>query len=116
LPVDFLKLLGSTLLLALVLTPAYLMFSGFKHDAKAAPARTMLGCVALMFFLLFVGGGFYPSFLMESSLRLFNPAWLATLLSTWSLGGALAPSNLALFVVPLFFCSGLCYVEWRRSL
>ncbi|MDR1713817.1 MAG: hypothetical protein LBR39_06675, partial [Coriobacteriales bacterium] len=104
----------SSALLGLVLTPIFLVFSGLPGPPAGAATRAMLGCLALCFLMLFVGGGFYPSFLMESSLRLGNPAWLANLLAIWSLGGNLEPMQLLGFVVPVALAAGICYFEWRK--
>jgi len=109
-------LLASCVLLSVVLTALYLMFSGFKQQPQAATTRTLIGSLALMFFMLFAGGGFYPTGLMQSSLRLFNPTWLASQLAQWSLGGPLSPLQLALFAVPLAAAGAIGYLEWRRSL
>jgi hypothetical protein len=108
-------LLVSSVLLSLVLTSLYLVFSGFKGQVQAATTRTLLGCLALMFFLLFAGGGFYPTALMQSDLRLFNPTWLSNQLAVWTLGGTLEPLQLLLFVVPFVLGCALSYVEWRRA-
>jgi hypothetical protein len=113
---SFGALLLSAVLLSVVLTALYLMFSGFRQQPKAATTRTLLGCLALMFFLLFAGGGFYPTGLMQSNLRLFNPTWLSNQLSLWSLGGSLDPLQLAFFAVPFALACAVCYFEWRRAL
>jgi hypothetical protein len=109
-------LLASSVLLSLVLTSLYLMFSGFRQQPQMAVTRTLLGCLMLMFFLLFAGGGFYPVGLMQSDLRLFNPAWLASQLAVWTLGGTLDVILLALFAVPFALGAVVGYLEWRRSL
>jgi hypothetical protein len=109
-------LLLSTLLLSLMLTALYLCFSGFRGQTQAATTRTLIGCLALMFFLLFAGGGFYPTGMMQSSLRLFNPSWLSTQLATWTLGGGIDPVQLALFILPFAAACAIGYLEWRRSL
>ncbi|MDR2714834.1 MAG: ABC transporter permease [Coriobacteriales bacterium] len=109
-------LLVSSVLLSLVLTALYLMFSGVRQQPQAATTRTLIACLSLMFFLLFIGGGFYPTGLMYSDIRLFNPTWLSTQLANWSLGGALDPVQLALFVVPFAVAGGVGFLMWRRSL
>jgi len=106
----------SSVLLSLVLTALYLMFSGFKQQSQVATTRTLIGCLALMFFLLFAGGGFYPTGLMSSDLRLFNPTWLSNQLAVWSLGGSLDTLQLLVFVVPFALAGAVCFFEWRRAL
>ena len=110
------KLLLSAVLLSLMLTVLYLCFSGFRSQTAAATTRTLIGCLALMFFLLFAGGGFYPTGMMQSSLRLFNPSWLSTQLATWTLGGGIDPLQLALFILPFSAACAVGYIEWRRAL
>ena len=110
------SLVFSSVLLSLVLTVLYLLFSGFKQQPQAATTRTLIGCLALMFFLLFAGGGFYPTAFMQSDLRLFNPTWLSNQLAVWSLGGSLDAVHLMLFVVPFALACLVGYLEWRRSL
>jgi hypothetical protein len=68
-----------------------------------------------MFFLLFAGGGFYPTGLMQSDLRLFNPTWLSNQLSEWSLGGDLNLLQLALFAIVFAAACTVCFFEWRRA-
>jgi hypothetical protein len=109
-------LLVSSVLLSLVLTSLYLVFAGFRGQAQIATTRTLLGCLALLFFLLFAGGGFYPTALMQSDLRLFNPTWLSSQLSTWTLGGSVEPLQLLVFIVPFMLGCVLCFIEWRRAL
>jgi hypothetical protein len=70
---------------------------------KAASLRTLLHCTAFFVFLLFVGGGFYPTHLMPLSFKLFNPAWLAHLLAEWILGGTLATLSCLLCLLPAPF-------------
>ncbi|MDR2491928.1 MAG: ABC transporter permease [Coriobacteriales bacterium] len=112
---DVVALAASGVMLALVVGPLFALMSGVAVGRGNAATRTLLGCCALMFFMLFAGGGFYPSFLMETSLRLFNPTWLSNLLATWSLGGGLDVRYVALFTVPLSLSLGGCYLEWRMS-
>jgi hypothetical protein len=109
-------LLVSSILLSVVLTPLYLMFAGFGRQPEIAVTRALMGCLALMFFLLFSGGGFYPVGLMQFDLRLFNPAWLASHLAAWTLGDPLDMPSLALFVVPLALGVAISRLVWRRSL
>jgi hypothetical protein len=109
-------LLVSCVLLSPVLTSWYLMFSGFRSQPQAASTRTLIGCLALMFFLLFAGGSFYPTGLVRSELRIFNPVWLADQLAVWTLGDPLDLLRVALFIVPLTLAGAVGYFEWRRSL
>ncbi len=109
-------LLLSSILLSLVLTALYLVFSGSRQQPQAAVTRTLLGCLALLFFLLFAGGGFYPTELMQSSLRLFNPTWLAHQLAVWSLGGTLDVVQLLPFVATFALSAVAGFVLWRRAL
>ena len=106
----------SSVLLSLVLTAFYLMFSGFKQQPQLATTRTLIGCLALMFFLLFAGGGFYPTGLMSSDLRLFNPTWLSSQLAVWSLGGPLDVLQTLVFALPFALACAVCFYEWRRAL
>ncbi|MDR3315799.1 MAG: ABC transporter permease [Coriobacteriales bacterium] len=116
LSINPLALAASAVLLALVLTPVCLMFAGFAQRGPTwATTRTLFGCIALLFFLLFAGGGFYPTFLMQSSLRVFNPTWLADVAAHWSLGVSLAWDKVALFLLPLVLASVVCWLEWRRA-
>jgi hypothetical protein len=73
---------------------------------SAASARALLGCVGVLLFALFAGGGFYPVYLMDASVRLFNPAWLAHILSDWILGGngAGAAGTVTLSLLPPAAC------------
>jgi hypothetical protein len=113
---SFFALLVSSVLLSLVLTSLYLMFSGFCQRPQAATTRALMGCLALMFFLLFAGGGFYPTGLMQTDMRLFNPAWLANQLAAWTLGDSLNPLQLILFALPFTLGGAVSWLEWRRSL
>lgn len=108
-------LMISAVLLSLVLTPLYLLFSGFKQKEGAAATRTLLGCSALLFFLLFAGGGFYPSFLMESPLRIINPTWMSQLLAEWTLGAAFDGLGVLLFAAVFASAALGCFLEWKRA-
>jgi hypothetical protein len=109
-------LVVSGAVLSCVLAPFFFLFSGTRAKPDSALTRALLGGLGIAFFLLFVGGGFYPSFLMQSSLRLFNPTWLADLLAAWSLGATLDALHLSLFAVPFALCAGVAWYEWRRLL
>ncbi len=105
----------SAILLSFVLTAMYLMFCGFRQQPKVATTRTLLGCLALMFIMLFAGGGFYPTGLMELDLRLLNPAWLSNQLALWSLGDVVNVLQLTIFIIPFLLACTVCYLEWRRA-
>ncbi|MCL1880317.1 MAG: ABC transporter permease [Actinomycetia bacterium] len=113
---NILRLMLSAVLLSLLLCPVYLMFSGFRQQLQVATTRTLIGCLAVLFFLLFAGGGFYPTALMQSNIRIFNPSWLSNQLSVWSLGAPLDIMQLLLFLVPMAVACAVGYLEWRRSL
>ncbi|MDR1778373.1 MAG: ABC transporter permease [Clostridiales Family XIII bacterium] len=83
-PVSVLHAALSAAALAVPLAAVFLLFAVSRKDA-ARPAHTMLAALTLCLLCLFLGGGFYPDFKMDVSLRLMNPAWLAHLLSEWSL-------------------------------
>ncbi|MDR1961369.1 MAG: ABC transporter permease [Gracilibacteraceae bacterium] len=103
-PCSFGGLLLSAAFLTVILHGVCLVFTAFRADAmplRAVSARTAFGSFALLLFILFAGGGFYPVYLMEASFRAFNPAWLAHLLAEWVLGGpALVPLRLLPFAAP----------------
>ncbi|MDR1604864.1 MAG: ABC transporter permease [Gracilibacteraceae bacterium] len=103
-----------------VVTHCFCMFfAAFRVDeapAGTAAARTALGALALLLFMLFAGGGFYPAYLTDAGFQTCNPAWLAHLLAEWTLGGA-APSPLRLlwFAAPAAVCGLLPLAGWRQA-
>jgi hypothetical protein len=109
-------LIVSSVLTSLVLTPLYLMFSNSRYRPQAATTRVLMCCLALMFFLLFVGGGFYPVEFMQTSFRLFNPVAFANQLSLWALGDPLDPLSAALLIVPAALAGTVSWLLWKRAL
>jgi len=110
------RIVVATVVMSVLLTSLYLVFSGFRGQPQAATTRTLMGCLALMFILLFIGGGFYPTGLMESSIRFFNPAWLSEQLSVWSFGGSISLLQLVPFLALLIVTWVAGYLEWRHAL
>ncbi|MDR0852435.1 MAG: ABC transporter permease [Clostridiales Family XIII bacterium] len=106
----------SVILLNVVLFSVCMAFASVKGQASAASARTMLGAAAILLFLLFAGGGFYPVYLMPAAVRWFNPAWLAHLLSEWTIAGTAVPiSSLLLYAIPVLVCAGIALLRWRTA-
>jgi ABC-type transport system involved in multi-copper enzyme maturation permease subunit len=110
-----LRFVCAALVLSVVLTMLYACLSGFRAQRHAATTRTLLGCLALMFFMLFAGGGFYPTEFMQSDANLINPAWLSHQLSLWALGGPLDALYVGMCVIPCVAAGLVAYLEWRRS-
>ena len=116
--VDGVALCLSAVVLGCVLTPLYLMLSGVRLGRSwNSSSQTMLGCLLVLFLLLFAGGGFYPTYLTDSLFTQFNPTFLAGVLTEWSLGGRSASiGDVAVFIMPVVLCSTLFFVQWRRCL
>jgi hypothetical protein len=106
----------SAALMSLVLFPICIAFA-VSGKSLAAPATVMLGCAGALLFALFAGGGFYPVYLMPASIRLFNPAWLAHLLSDRMLGGPAVPLNsIVLSLTLAAACTFYSLKRWRAAL
>jgi hypothetical protein len=98
--VNVLKYVAALFILGLILHALCMLFP-LASGASGRPSRTLLGCTALLLLLLFAGGGLYPPHLMADSVRLFNPVWLARLLSGWTLSGTPVPAaSLVSTIIP----------------
>jgi ABC-type multidrug transport system permease subunit len=82
---------------------------------EAVVPRTLLISVVLIILMMFAGGGFYPTYLMDYSIKFLNPAWMIHLLIQWSmhdiampLGSILAMMSFSLIV------AGITGWRWRR--
>ena len=107
----------SAALLSLALGLVCMVFVKMNPDSGRHGAEPLLGGFAVLLFMLLAGGGFYPVYLMDASLRLFNPAWLAHLMCEWALGGAGIPllSMFSFAALPAL-CFATSFVKWRRAL
>ena len=110
------RLLLASIFLSLILHMICMVFTLPKYKPEVASSRAMLGCVAMLLLMLFAGGGFYPMHLMDFGVRLFNPAWLAHLLSEWIIAGTPIPLLSTLcFLLPAIVCGLLSLKKWRDA-
>lgn len=113
---DPLKYLLSVGLQSVIVTGICLCVTAVNSHRAVAVTRTLIGCTFVLLMLLFWGGGFYPIYLMQTSFKKLNPAWLSHLLADWSLSGLFPPAgHFALFLLPFAVCSCLAVVRMRRS-
>lgn len=114
---SIIRMLLSVILLSAILHMICMVFTLPKYKPEVASSRAMLGCVAMLLLMLFAGGGFYPMHLMDFGVRLFNPAWLAHLLSEWIIAGTAIPIvSLLCFLIPAIICALLSLKKWRAAL
>jgi hypothetical protein len=67
--------------------------------------------------LFFLGGGFYPVYMMSISIRGFNPAWASHLLAEWVYAeGPAEDFALIQYMIPAVVCALLTIRLWRRNL
>ncbi|MDR0500018.1 MAG: ABC transporter permease [Coriobacteriales bacterium] len=114
---NLLAFMFSGLLLSQILVPLFALVAMSKPLQEGTNTRTLLAVMAMIFLLLFIGGGFYPSYLMQLPIRVFNPVWLANVLSSWTLGASLNLlanlSTVALFLLPFAIFLAGWYLQWR---
>ncbi|MDR3072032.1 MAG: ABC transporter permease [Clostridiales Family XIII bacterium] len=118
--IHLLRLAASSGFISLLLFSVFLPFSVSGKDNNR-PIRSMFGAGAICILLLFLGGGFYPTYLMEFSIRDINPAWLSHLLAEWTLSDAqvgqigIAPLSLFAPVLPAALCAGYAFFKQRSA-
>jgi hypothetical protein len=110
---NLLAFVASGLMLSLILVPLFSLLAMSRPLRDGASTKTLLAVMAIIFLLLFAGGGFYPSYLMQLPLRVFNPVWLANLLAAWTLGAGFELFAVAIFVLPLAIFIVGWYLQWR---
>ena len=105
----------SSLLLCIFIYPICMIFSAIGGKESTSSIRTLLGSVAVLLFLLFIGGGFYPVYMMDASIRLFNPAWATHLLAEWILGGTVALVSIIPCLIPAVICAAITIKRWNGA-
>jgi len=110
------RMVLSSLALTALICPICMTFATLGGKANTAYARTMLGSLAVLLVLFFIGGGFYPVYMMDFSARLFNPAWASHLLAEWVFaeGAQKAISSLQ-YVLPPAVCVVATIRLWQRN-
>lgn len=110
------KYFFAVVMLSVIVTSICLSVLIYSTSRAASHSKTMLSCTAALFLLLFFGGGFYPTYLMQFSFRSLNPAWLSHLLADRSLSGSFpSPGAFAPFLLPFAACTVITIVRFRRA-
>ncbi|MDR1642730.1 MAG: ABC transporter permease [Clostridiales bacterium] len=101
--------------LMIVSVQSICLFFTTATGSTSGSSKTALGCLAILLFLLFGGGGFYPITLMKYSIQWINPAFLAHLLSEWTLGATFSGGARSMWFALLpAVCVLLTLWKWRR--
>jgi hypothetical protein len=109
--VSLLKLMAGASVVAVSVQAICLAFA-----LPAGSSRTALGSFAALLFLLFAGGGFYPTYLMSFSIQRINPAFLAHLVSEWALGQDFPWGVQSLWILLLpSLCAVFSLWKWGRQ-
>ena len=110
------RMIVASLALCALVCPICMLFTAFSGRANTAYARAMLGSLAVLILLFFIGGGFYPVYEMDASLRMFNPAWASHLLAEWVFfEGAQRAVSALQYVLPAAVCAAATIALWRRN-
>ncbi|MDR0948069.1 MAG: ABC transporter permease [Lachnospiraceae bacterium] len=114
-PISYCRWIGTSCIIALGIYSILTAVTLCKGRQGAIASKTLLLSVAFIILMLFAGGGFYPVYVMDHSVRLLNPAWITHVLVQWSLYDTVAPvgSMTAILVIScmLFWITGW---RWRR--
>ena len=115
--VPVLRMVVSSLALCALICPLCMVFTTLTGKANTAYARTLLGSLAVLLVLFFLGGGFYPVYMMDFSFRSLNPAWASHLLAEWvfSEGSQKILTSLQ-YILPPAVCAAITVRVWRSNL
>ena len=115
--VPLLRMILSSLALCILICPLCMVFTTLTGKANTAYARTLLGSLAILLVLFFLGGGFYPVYMMDFSFRSFNPAWASHLLAEWVFSESSQKAVASLqYLLPPAICAAITIRAWRSNL